>query len=215
MSLDSVRCNRLPYRFGTGEKKWPVIHGFRNINVCSSGQGVWKQLSPMKLGPILFDEHYPDGSVVEKTATNLENLWQSAKVWPGEEDEKTGYPTPEWYTRRDKICHDVKGHRHIKKEAPLYSWWQGQRLNYDEARRTIYIPLYMKLVQKTLAWQKLKTMVDSGEKVQILGYDGRDYEDLEAELEDLTKPFGHELVLCGMLTNMNHLFIPHNSPDHN
>jgi hypothetical protein len=29
--------------------------------------------------------------------------------------------------------------------------------------------------------------------VQILGFDGRKFNDLKVELEDLSKPFGHEL----------------------
>jgi len=37
--------------------------------------------------------------------------------------------------------------------------------------------------------------------VQILGPDGRSFSDLEAELKDTTKPFGHELVLAAMLRN--------------
>lgn len=199
-----VKCNRLPHRFGPGDKKWPVVDGYRNINVCSSGAGVWKQLSPMKLGPIEFTEIMADGSHRVFTATNLENLWQSAKVWPGEEA-PNGRPNAEWYKRRAAICADVKAHRHIKKgkgvnpNVPLYSWWDGKKLTYDEARRTIYIPIYKELVRKTEAWRRLLSIVKDGQCVQLLGYDGRPFENLEDELNDTTKPFGHELVLCQML----------------
>ncbi len=42
-------------------------------------------------------------------------------------------------------------------------------------------------------------MVDEGKNIQIIGYDGRVFKDLFSEIEDTSKPFGHELVLCGLL----------------
>lgn len=204
MRRGDVQCDRLPHRFRDEVKTWPVLDGYKNVNVCSSGAGVWKQLSPMKLGPFRFTEFYADGSTADLSATNLENLWQSAKVWEGEEG-PDGFPTPAWYTRRSLICNDSKAHRHIRKgrgvnpNVPLYSWWQGKKLSYDEARRTIYIPLYAERVKATEAWKRLVALVASGKSVQILGYDGRPFANLRDELHDLTRPFGHELVLCAML----------------
>lgn len=200
-----VKCNKLPYRFSSNPK-WPVIDGYKNINVCSSAQGIWKQLSPMLLGPVEFTEFFPHG-VEEIQATNLENYWQSAKVWEGEVDAK-GNPNEEWYQRRRKICADPKAHRHIKKgkgpnrNVPLFAWWDGQHMTYDEARRKKYIPMYMKLVRKTEAWKRLEGLVNSGQNIQLLGYDGRVFDDLNKELKDLSKPFGHELVLCAMLLDV-------------
>lgn len=199
-SSGDVKCNKLPYRFGAGDKKWPKIDEYKNINVCSSARGVWSQLSPMKIGPVDFVELLPSGAWVARTAQNFENMWQSAKVWPGEEA-SNGFPTQEWYERRAQICADLKPRRHIKKGVvPLYSWWQGKKLSYDEARRHMYIPMYMELVRRTEAWRALTFLVEKKQtNVQLLGYDGRSFVDLNDELRDLTKPFGHELVLCAML----------------
>lgn len=206
----SVACNKLPPRFGgrPEDRKWPVIPGFKNINVCSGSPGIWKFLSPMKLGPIMFVEKMPDGSEVKRTATNLENLWQASKVFPGEEDAKTGVPNHMWWTRRAKYWADTKAHRHVEGKngiKPLYSFWNGRKLDYDTARKTIYIPLYTEYVQATGVWHHLQRLVhEEKQSVQLLGYDGRPYDRTSAtglfqELEDLSKPFGHELVLCAML----------------
>lgn len=122
-----------------------------------------------------------------------------------DEEGPDGFPTPAWYERLEMVCADPKAHRHIKKgkgvnrNAPMYSWWQGRKLSYDDARRAIYIPLYAEHVVKTEAWRRLEALVVSGQNVQILGYDGRAFASLRDELYDLTRPFGHELVLCAML----------------
>jgi len=41
------------------DKRWPVRHGYRNINVCSSGVRPFSDLSPMFLGPVVFEVRFP------------------------------------------------------------------------------------------------------------------------------------------------------------
>src|ERR1700722_5201869 len=105
----SVACNKLPNRFGDGPKTWHVIPSasYKNINVCSSSTGIWRQLSPMLLGPIHFDESVfvqADDFVTEtteaRTAMCLENLWQNAKVW-ADELGADGMPNDAWWRRRN------------------------------------------------------------------------------------------------------------------
>jgi len=196
-----VRVNRLPhYRSKTiTDKRWPKIDGFRNINVCSSAHGIWKELSPMNLGPI------ESGGV---KAQNLENLWQFSKVWQGEVNNK-GEIVKEFFERRAKGFKDKKGHRWVKKgtginrNIPLFSYWNGERLLYLEARKKIYCPLYAEYVVKTKAYKELEKMINDGYNVQIIGYDGYDFggKQLRECFNDISVPFGHELVLACVLLN--------------
>lgn len=209
-----VRCAKLPHRFDKTltDKSWPVVNGFKNVNVCSSAPGANKNMSPMKLGPIEYNlKDDNNGKTGKVSIKNLENCWQFSKVWNGEEDEETGLPTQEFWDRRKDGWDDTKAHRWVKKgndsngnrNIPLYSYWKGEKLSYMEARGAIYCPLYAELVQKTEPYKKLKKLVDEGCNVQILGYDGYDFDSegmtLEECYNDTSRPFGHEHVLCGLL----------------
>jgi len=196
-----VSCDKLPHRFApkSVDKSWPLREGYKNVNCCSAAPGINKQLSPMKLGPYTY-EHPGEGTF---GITNLENLWQFSKVFVGEENPKTKRPTSEFFDRRKNGWKDTKAHRHVKRDKCLYSYWKGEKLSYMEARRKIYCPLYAEKVVETEAYKKIKKLVDDGYNVQILGFDGYDYEGktLKECFEDVSKPFGHELVLCCLLTD--------------
>ena len=183
---------------------WPEKDGFERINVCSSAQGWSKAFSPFVLGPI----EVPTGTGTKRLiARKFENLWQQSKVYPSEVGQN-GEPTDAFFARRNKAWDSSQGMRYVKIKGKSmkgqrfeYIWWQGKHLSYLEGRREIYMRYYVKEVQKTGAWEKLKKMHDSGENLLIVGFDGRDFGDsLEQAFKDETKPFGHELVLCGMLT---------------
>jgi hypothetical protein len=169
-----IRANKLPHRLDKSikDKSWPKADGYKNIGVCSGSPGIFKELSPMKLGPIKHDE------AGLPAAKNLENLWQYSKVFSGDVDAK-GNILPSWFARRKQGFSDPKPHRRAKKLSPgektLYSYWKGEKLDYMEARRKIYCPLYAEYVVKTAAWTKLKEIMNDGYNIQILGYDGYDY----------------------------------------
>ncbi|KAL6043705.1 Alkaline phosphatase [Balamuthia mandrillaris] len=203
-----VSCNKQPhYRAPKHvDKRWPNKEGFMNISVCSGSRRPYDQLSPMKLGPVdyVFEQE-------RLRATNVENLWQFSKVWPGEVDGRTGDPLPSWFARRKAGWADRKAHRWVRKgpkdspnrNAPLYSFWKGRRLGYVPARKAVYCPEYAKLVVRTQAFRQLQGLLEDGYNVQILGYDGFDFEaegmSLRECLEDPRRPFGHELVLVALL----------------
>jgi len=213
-----IRCNKLPYRFSkVKEKTWPNVDGFKNINVCSGSTQIYKNLSPMKLGPIIFKVVDFDGNIKKIKAKNIENLWQASKVWKSDIDDKTKEPKEEWYETRNKYYKDEKAHRHIKKSSgkniniPLYSLWvnqktkEVQKLLYLQARGEIYCPIYEKCVKKTKAFKDLNKLIENGYNIQILGYDGYDYEanniTLKECFDDDSRPFGHELALTAILKN--------------
>ncbi len=217
--VGQVRVDRLPNRM-SGEK-WPVLEGFAcRVNCTSGAPGLWKQLSPMKLGPIVVKDWgwKSEEDVGEqvyniplpKEATNLENLWQASKVWNGEEDGK--YPSKDFFQRRSDIWQDSKAYRWIKKKVDsngnknvtLYSLWGTQKLSYIQSRKFIYCPIYADLVVKTKAYQKLKKKLNNGENILLLEYDGYDRgtRSLHECFNDVTKPFGHGLVLECLLTDI-------------
>lgn len=211
-----VQCAAIVhYRAKSGDKRHPLRHGYRNINVCSGGTEPYKRLSPMLLGPVHFSERDKTGAVRPYVAQNVENLWQFAKVW--DEDvvphgDPLGRIKESWFALRDAGWADTKAHRRPRgkvnragpnRNVPLFSYWNGQRYPYGEARLRIYIPYYVQLVEQTEAYAQLKALIATGTNVQIVGYDGRDVTSdgvtLREALDDHTRPFGHELVLMALL----------------
>jgi hypothetical protein len=173
----------------------------------TDGLGV-PELSPMVLGPVKHRE--PDFP----PAQNIENYFQSSKVYPHEADEE-GNPLPQFYETRRKMFESEIPERHKfpgLKEKPLYSVFferEGKEHHYSYvASRQFYCRQYQKLAFKTEALQKLFDLVERGYNLQILGYDGFD---LDSEVENLkeiiaehyrdgSKPFGHEAVLFTLMT---------------
>lgn len=116
-----------------------------------------------------------------------------------------------FFERRKKGWADVKAHRHVKKgkgpnpNVPLYSYWKGEHLTYLQARKAIYCPLYVKMVVETPEYKALEKMVAEGTNLQILGYDGYNFEaqgkTLKECFDDASRAFGHEMLIVGLLTN--------------
>jgi hypothetical protein len=210
-----VACDKLPHRFSGN--KWPEKEGFKTINVCSSSRSFGKGLSPMIIGPIKIDDYLTEEQrgndgyevAIPTRATNIENLWQFSKVWDGEHDENNDKPKKEFFERRNKGWADKKPHRWVKKgkdsngnrNISKYSWWAGEKLSYLEARRKIYCPIYAAEVIKTDSYKQLKKLNDDGYNLLLIGYDGYDPngKTLKECFNDISRPFGHELVLLCLL----------------
>lgn len=186
-------------------------------NVTSTSKEKWcLEFSPFFLGPI---ELYPD----EKTgqmyvAKNMENAWQFAKVYPQHANAEDQSPTDAYWKWAENGWNDAKPHRFpLGRRAlkPLYSLWDGKRLNYIEARRTIYAPLYAKYVEQTDAYRKLKSIYEKyccGDKTSkearpmaLVDFDGWDYLGQGYRLEqviDMPEPkMGHAFIIVGLLEN--------------
>lgn len=225
--LPHFRGSGIQHPDGSVTKKWPALPGYTNINVCSNGTA-HKNLSPMKVGPFILVEKkmitpwYSDGvhpgfKSLNDThqwivVTNLENWWQGSKVY--NVDVLNGIIQPSFYERRAKMMADPKPHRRAlpkNKATPVAAYLDGNVYNYV-ASRIYYISYYENLVKDKPEYQDLVRRISTGENIQILGFDGRDpssgkdfgadpitYEILEREMYNPRVPFGHELVLCGML----------------
>ena len=88
-----------------------------------------------------------------------------------------------------------------------YSYWNGRRYSYIEARKEIYIPLYSEAAMKLPAWAQLKSLYNAGECLKLLDVDGRNLHNLdmtyEQALNDPNYSFGHSLVLCALLEGVD------------
>lgn len=119
------------------------------INTTSRSKDWSRNLSPFYVGPINLYDGY--------RSINCENLWQFSKCYEYylESDGSVGDRYFKW---AQTGWNDIKAHRYpMGKEArPLFSYWAGEKLDYIEARKKIYIPCYSKAVQKTYAFKNLK-----------------------------------------------------------
>lgn len=172
--------------------KYPVL------NVTTSGKK-WRIFSPMLMGPVSL---YGDIQ-----ATNVENAWQFSKVYEKHVD-AGGNPSLEWFKWSLKGFHSSWAHRYPmgKGAKPLYSYYNNRKLNYIEARKEIYIPLYQKTMNATAYLDLLYTVQDllkHNECVYLWDYDGYDNIAKNMTLEDVVNcekyKMGHAFVLAMML----------------
>lgn len=162
----------------------------RQINVTSHGKDQFKQLSPFKLGPVSLYKGY--------ISQNVENAWQFCKVYP-EHADAIGNPTAKYFSWSRAGWNSKQPFRYPmgKGKKPLYSYWDGEKLDYITARKRIYIPLYTSAAVKTNSFQELKSIK---EDILIVDFDVYDKGvlDWDTLINDSLHPFGHGFVL-GML----------------
>lgn len=172
-------------------------HGGRH-----DGMGL-PSLSPKSIGPV---HHGQPGLPV---ALNLENFHQGNKVFPSEVDEK-GQVKNEFFTLQKEMYEDPVPHRHKEaadgKNVPLYSLWKDKegvthQISYFVSRQ-FYCVYYERATAKNPDFLKLKEMIEDGYNLRVCGYDAYDPQSKHMEecYCDISRPFGHELVLYTMLT---------------
>jgi len=164
------------------------------LNTTSHSTDWGHAFSPFVLGPVrLYDEG---------EAQCVENGWQFSKVYPCHVDPKTGDPASAYYTWAKRGWESQQARRYPmgKGVVPAYSWWAGHRLGYIEARRTIFIPLYLQAVRRTLEFVYLADLVRGGWKIVLRDFDGYDHKRLGMSYDDVvnceSKTMGHAFVLA-------------------
>lgn len=165
------------------------------INVTSSGDE-FKSLSPFYLGPCPLYNGY--------LSRNMENAWQFSKVYKQHVD-KWGNPSKEYFDWAQKGWADFWAQRYPmgKNKKPEYSYWNGEKLGYLEAREKIYIPLYKFCARQTEVFNDLADMVRAGKEVILFDYDGySDYDSLEEVKNNPKRKMGHAFVLAMMLEEL-------------
>lgn len=169
--------------------------GYMRIDVTSHATDVFRTCSPFFAGPVSLYGNY--------VSKNVENAWQYSKVYSqfiGDD----GNPTQAYFAWAQEGWSDSVAHRHPMGHIfPKYSWWDGTKLDYIEARKKIYIPLYTKAVIKTAGYQELKRLYEAGERICLLDYDSFDYQSMGYSIndviEDKNHSLGHSFVLKCLL----------------
>ncbi|GAH62352.1 unnamed protein product [marine sediment metagenome] len=160
----------------------------------TSNSGQWSGLSPFILSA--------------PPAIRFENLWQFSKVYHPYMD-KNGDPTPTWFEWQLNGFNSDRAHRYPmgKGAIPEYSYWNGQKLGYIEARKQIYIPEYAKNVVLTDSYKRLEQLYrqydGEGKDLILLDYDAYDHNALGLNLEQVLnnprRKMGHAFVLIMLL----------------
>lgn len=183
--------------------KWAKIAdqdqpGVAVVDTTSKADDWRRDLSPFHLGPC---ELY-NGIVSQ----NMENAWQFAKVY-SEDTDTAGNPTQSYWAWARLGWADNTPHRYPKGKgrAPEYSLWDGQRLDYIDARKQIYAPLYAEAVQATAGYQTLVGLYQTNQKLYLRDWDGWSMQrhgmtSLSDVLNNPRRKMGHAFVLAMLLT---------------
>jgi len=167
------------------------------INTTSHSTNWSKELSPFYLGPIDLYSNYK--------ALNMENAWQFSKVYKEHVDLAQNI-IHEYYDWAIKGWNSKFAYRYPmgKGTIPLYSLWNNEKLDYIEARKKIYLPLYARAVVKTKAFSILKDKYDNDEDIVLWDFDGYDHGKLNMTIDDVlncqSKKMGHAFVLYMLLS---------------
>lgn len=172
------------------------------VNCTSSGKEGEKQLSPFFPGPCQLY-----GSL---TAKRMENAWQYSKVYRQHVD-ADGEPTAEYFewARRGWSSWEAKRHPMGRDAKAAFHWWDGQRLDKVEARKRIYVPLYVEQMVKQPFFQELKKVWEEDIKPEaerslyLMDFYAYEYRNMSLSeiLNNPAKTMGHGFVLAMLLTN--------------
>ena len=174
------------------------------INTTSRSTNWSKGLSPFLLGPIALYDGY--------VAKKVENAWQYSKVYSEVNNismiDEESNPNENYFTWAKNGWQDSYANRYPagKGVQPLYSYWNGQKLSYVEARKKIYIPIYATAVLESQAYKQLQDLYDSLEEnktIYLWDFDGYNHKKLNMSYKDVvnceTKKMGHAFVLAMLL----------------
>lgn len=169
------------------------------VNTTSRSDNWGSGLSPFFLGPCELYDGY--------TSKNVENCWKFSKVY-GQHCED-GEPTPAYFEWAKKGWNDIRAHRYPmgRGAIPEFSYWDGEKLSYVEARHKIYIPCYSKAVRDTDAFKKLTKLYNETEGTLYLAdFDSHSLNRENFEYADLWNnpkiKVGHAYVLAMMLEGL-------------
>jgi hypothetical protein len=137
----------------------------------------------------------------------MENAWQFSKVYPQHVDTDDNPNEDYWKWAKEGWNESWASRYPMGKGAvPLYSYWDGEKLSYVEARKKIYIPAYGRVVAKTEDFATLKECVKTYDHVYLWDFDAYDYGKLGITLDQVLnnpkRKMGHAFVLAMMLEGL-------------
>lgn len=197
-----IRCMQAPQHRSGHQSIFPNRwHGNRR-----DGIGL-PDCSPMSVGPI----HLPSG----QTASCVENMHQGSKLFHGSIDDPSAMA--QFREVQASLFADPKPHRHNpmatgkghQKNVPVCFVWtrsDGTVVPYDYVPSRQFYCNYLErgLLAGNAGFDRLKTMVEEGTSVNLLGYDAFDVpldRTIDSIYLDGSRAFGHELVIYTMLTH--------------
>lgn len=180
-----------------GPRELSTLGGDHHLVDTTSKSREFSDLSPFKLANIdLYDG---------RKALKMENAWQFSKVYPQHLD-GNGEPGKDYWSWAQDGWNNPSASRYPmgKGAKPAFSYWDGEKLGYLDARKNIYFPMYQNAVVKTEGFAKLQEMVSAGRKITLFDFDGYDHQNqglrLDQVLNNPSRPMGHAFVLKAMLT---------------
>lgn len=169
------------------------------------------RLSPKSLGPVIHNmPNLPNASTIE-------NYHQFSKFWKFELDDNGNILEKYKLERIKAYTAPPVRHKYDKKTLLKYNkninipefsmyydkYGKEHRYNYLQSRY-FYCHFYEILAKQEPDFIALKKMIKNGYNLNICGYDGYNVtNDLMTCYTDISKPFGHELVLYTLLTKEN------------
>ncbi|MEI6284731.1 MAG: hypothetical protein WCP40_06500 [Opitutae bacterium] len=169
------------------------------VNCTSTGDDGEKQLSPFCLGPCHLYEGY--------TAKKLENAWQYSKLYHRHIGDD-GKPNAEYFAWAKTGWSSWRGERYPfgKSVRSSLHWWDGQCLGRVEARKRIYVPLYVQQVVQQPYFKGLKEIWESEIKpdaentLYLMDFDAYEYDTISEVLNNPARSMGHGFVLAMLFT---------------
>lgn len=172
-----------------------VPHGFKLVDVSQKGNERWRLLSPAVNSNV-----WCYGNL---SSYCMQNAWMFSQVYA--DMDNNGVPKPEWYDFRDKGFRRKAAVFKLKiagGKEPLYTYWNNVKYKKIEARKYIYVPLYLRSIKGSQQMKQLKKMYLDGIKLAIRDtntYPDKPYEEI---LNDPHAVFGHGMVIKNELEKM-------------
>jgi hypothetical protein len=184
--------------------RFKVPDGSLIINTTSRSLNWSVGLSPFYCGPVDLYDGYK--------SINVENAWQYSKVY-GHLDhiDDDGNPTESYFKWAQSGWLSSRANRYPmgKGAIPKFSYWDGEKLGYVEARKKVYIPLYSSAVSKTSAYKQLVEIYENLPKDQtiyLVDFDAHSLTPGSFDYWDLWNnsniKVGHAYVLAMMLEGL-------------
>lgn len=176
--------------------KYSIDPSIPVINTTSHSTNWSRGLSPFVLGPCKLYDSY--------ISKNVENGWQYAKVYKEYVDNNDN-PTDNYFEWARNGWDNPKAVRYPmgKGSVPLYSYWNGNKLSYIDARKKIYIPLYTNALMNSPVLSNLIDFYRSNKDIALFDFDGYNYNKLGMSINEVvnceSKIMGHGFVIMMFL----------------
>ncbi len=137
----------------------------------------------------------------------FECYWQNGKKYDGISRSKT----IKWWKKLNEPKRRYPG---SKGKKVLYSIFDGEKMDYIESRKKVYVPEYYNLVKKREMVKYYKKQIELGNDIVVYDFDGIRGKNgdvkckkvtvdlLKKKIEYAKQPFGHGYIVAGLLAGI-------------